>query len=155
MRLVISLSISLASLIPTICVGEPPAQLTVSEYLERLQTAGPRAVVTYCGREVPSLQSQLEHEYQEYVQKMSAATAPLRKRLSKEMSAPALVALRTFDEVGTNMLGAVQKYPPENYCPWLIENPKKASVESIRVNVEAAYARYEALGTQSPAKAQK
>lgn len=124
---------------------------TVGLLLLRLQENSAAPLIQHCVRKVPDLKLPLNTEYQRFRKKFSRATAPLRARISTndELARPAPRALvQEFEAMDVEMLAQVQALDPNTYCPRLKENLANATVESIRKNMESAYAQYTVVARQ-------
>ncbi|MEO6186433.1 MAG: hypothetical protein ABIP83_09055 [Steroidobacteraceae bacterium] len=130
----------------------PPAE-TVGALLLRLQEESAAPLVQHCVARVPSLKRSLETEYAQFRKRFRKATAPLRAGIGTngELSRTASRALvRQFEGMDEEMLLQIQKLDPRSYCPTLQENLANATAESMRRNMESAFAQYTAVARQMP-----
>jgi len=130
--------------------AEAPAE-TVGILLLRLQEESAAPLIQHCVDRIPDLKRPLNTEYQRFRKKFRQATAPLRARISAndELSRPAPRSLvKEFETMDVEMLAQVQTLDPGSYCPRLRQNLASATVESIRKNMESAYAQYAAVARQ-------
>ncbi len=146
--LVLSLVI-IPSLVMT-APAKPPAE-SVGVLLLRLQEESAAPLVQHCAAQVPSLKRPLEAEYAQFRKRFRKATAPLRAGIgtNDELSRTATPELiMQFKGMDADMLLQIQKRDPRSYCPLLKENLANATADSMRRNMESAFAQYTAVARQ-------
>ena len=140
--------------IPSMVLAAPaqaPAE-TVGVLLLRLQEESAGPLIQHCAASVPSLKRSLEAEYSQFRKKFRKATAPLRAGIgtNDELSRPApREVIKQFEGMDAEMLLQIQKLDPHSYCPMLKANLARATLESIRKNMESAFAQYSAVARQN------
>jgi hypothetical protein len=138
----------IATGLSSLCLANPEGPASTGELLTRLQTAGPRALVSYCSQQVPELKMQLEAEYLRFSENITIAMEPIRKKMGQKLLEPAQGDLGELEELPKTMLEAVKQLPAENYCLWLLSSMQNTTPEKLKASIEAAYARYEKLAAQ-------
>ena len=140
--------------VPTLALtaaAKPPVE-NIGSLLLRLQEGSAAPLVQHCVARVPALKGPLETEYSRFRKKFQKATAPLRTRIgaNAELSKPAPRELvQQFEAMDVEMLAEIRKLEPQNYCPRLRSNLAGATIESIRKNMESAFAQYTAVARQN------
>lgn len=145
LALVVMVPVSLAAPVAV------PAE-TVGVLLLRLQEDSAAPLIQHCIAKVPSLKRPLETEYLQFKKRFRKATAPLREKISAnpELAKQAPRELvRQFEGMDAETLVQIQKLDPQTYCPKLKQNLSSATVESIRRNMESAFAQYTAAARHS------
>ncbi len=130
--------------------------MTLRDFVLRVTTQGPQMVVSYCGKAMPKLKKEMDAEFQSLQKKIDAAAEPLMQQLSAEQN-PEMPAdsQQLFETIGAQMLEKAKQYEPTSYCPAMMANMRKASVESLRDSIEKNFARYLALAKTKPAASEE
>jgi hypothetical protein len=120
---------------------------TVGALLLRLQEQSAAPFVQYCGSKVPELKAALETEYLQFKKRFRKATATLRARAATDnelsKTAPRDVVMQ-FEEMDAQSFAQVQTLEPRAFCTKLKGNLSNATTDSIRTNMQSAFAQYKA-----------
>jgi len=142
-----------------ICAASLPAQTsqapspveTVGALLLRVQEESAAPLVRHCADTAPGLKRQLEGEYARFQKKFRKVAASLRTEIgtSAELSKPAPPALiHQFEVMGSEDSARTAALEQLAFCSALRENLSKATPESMRKNMESAFAQYKAAVRQ-------
>jgi hypothetical protein len=125
---------------------------TIGALLLRLQQDSAVPLIQHCVTKIPRLKPSLDAEYLGFRKRFQKATAPLRASIATndELSRPATRELiKQFEGMDAETLAQIQTLDPQTYCPRLKQNLSSATVETIRKNMESAFAQYTAMARQS------
>jgi hypothetical protein len=132
---------------PAMTSQEPSSGGTVGSLLLRVQEESAAPFVRHCAEKVPSLKRPLQGEYARFKKRFKKVAASLRTEIiaSTDLSKPASPELvRQFEVMGAQDFVRAAALDPLVFCSSLRENLSGATPESIRKNMESAFAQYKA-----------
>jgi len=125
--------------------AQAAAPETVGALLLRLQEESAAPMVQHCGARLPNVKRPLEEEYQRFRNRFRKATMPLREQIKANdvLSKPApREVIGQFEEMDAQSLAQFKTADAQSACRRLKENLANASAESIKRNMQSAFAQY-------------